>query len=87
MTLGIRPEDFLLESPEAPETLDANVVLIEPMGADKLIFCQIDGAHESSIRLPRHVNVMNGDMLKLKPRPNSVHLFNRKTGQRLNKIT
>jgi ABC-type sugar transport system ATPase subunit len=84
VTLGIRPEDFLFEGPDAAGTIDAQVTLIEPMGADTLIFCVIDGEHEVSIRLPRHIRVRDGENLKLKPRQNSLHLFDPESGHRLN---
>ena len=84
VTLGIRPEDFLLEGPDTPGTIDAQVTLIEPMGADTLIFCLIDGRLEVSVRLPRHIRIADGENLRLKPRRDSLHLFDPESGQRLN---
>ena len=84
VTLGIRPEDFLLEGPDTAGTIDAQVTLIEPMGADTLIFCMIDGKHEVSVRVPCHIRVRDGENLKLKPRPDSLHLFDPENGHRLN---
>ena len=84
VTLGIRPEDFLLEDPDAADSINAQVTLIEPMGADTLILCLIDVEHEVSVRLPRHVRVTNGEKLNLRPRKGSLHLFDPESGQRLN---
>ena len=84
VTLGIRPEDFLLEGPDTPGTIGAQVTLIEPMGADTLIFCLIDGRLEVSVRLPRHIRIADGDNLRLKLRRDSLHLFDPESGQRLN---
>jgi ABC-type sugar transport system ATPase subunit len=84
VTLGIRPEDILLETRETPETINAQITLIEPMGADTLIFCLIDGGQEISVRLPRHIRVGDGELLNLKPRPDSMHLFDPDSGRRLN---
>ncbi len=84
VTLGVRPEDFLLEGAAGPETISARVTLIEPMGADTLIFCLIAGRHEISVRVPRHIRVSDGEILNLKPRKNSVHLFDRESGVRIN---
>jgi len=82
--LGIRPEDFLLDQSRTPGTIAAEVTLIEPMGADTLIFCQISGGHEISVRLPRHVRVHDGEQLNLKPRDGALHLFDPESGNRLN---
>ena len=84
VTLGIRPEDFLLEDPAAADSINAQVTLIEPMGADTLGLCLIDVEHEVSVRLPRHVRVTNGEKLNLRPRKGSLHLFDPESGQRLN---
>lgn len=84
VTLGIRPEDFLLEDPDAVDSINAQVTLIEPMGADTLVLCLIDVEHEVSVRLPRHVRVTNGEKLNLRPRKGSLHLFDPESGQRLN---
>jgi len=84
VTLGIRPEDFLLEDPDAADSINAQVTLIEPMGADTLVLCLIDVEHEVSVRLPRHVRVTNGEKLNLRPRKGSLHLFDPESGQRLN---
>lgn len=84
VTLGVRPEDLLLEGSDVPGTVNATVTLIEPMGADTLLFCLIGKAEEVSVRVPRHIRVADGDKLYLKPRDGSVHLFDPDTGQRLN---
>jgi ABC-type sugar transport system ATPase subunit len=84
VTLGIRPEDFLLEGPDTADSLNAQITLIEPMGADTLVFCLIDVEHEVSVRLPRHIRVTDGEKLNLKPRQDSLHLFDPESGQRLN---
>ena len=84
VTLGIRPEDFLLEGPDTADSINARVTLIEPMGADTLVLCLIDVEHEVSVRLPRHVRVTDGEKLNLKPRKGSLHLFDPESGQRLN---
>ena len=84
VTLGIRPEDFLLEDPDAADSINAQVTLIEPMGADTLVLCLIDVELEVSVRLPRHVRVTNGEKLNLRPRKGSLHLFDPESGQRLN---
>jgi ABC-type sugar transport system ATPase subunit len=83
VTLGVRPEDFLLEAAQAPGTVAARVTLIEPMGADTLVFCLIGERHEVSVRLPRHIRVDDGETVSLKPREGSLHIFDPESGQRL----
>jgi multiple sugar transport system ATP-binding protein len=84
VTVGIRPEDLLLERGEARGTFKARVTLIEPMGADTLIFCLAGDNQELSIRVPRYVRVSDGETVALRPRDGAVHLFDPETGRRLN---
>jgi len=84
VTLGVRPEDFLLESSDAPNTVNATITLIEPMGADTLLFCVSGDNQEITVRVPRHVRVAEGDKLNLKPRDDAVHVFDAESEQRLN---
>ena len=87
VTVGIRPEDLLPDGPEEQEgrgTIGARVTLVEPMGADTLIFCTTEGDREITVRLPRYTAVREGETLTLTPRAGAVHLFDPETGQRLN---
>ncbi len=84
VTVGIRPEDLLLERGEARGTFKARVTLIEPMGADTLIFCVAGDSQELSIRVPRYVRVRDGETVALRPREGAVHLFDPESGRRLN---
>jgi multiple sugar transport system ATP-binding protein len=83
VTVGIRPED-LLPNGDAAGTIGARVTLVEPMGADTLVFCVTEEEREITVRLPRHEPVHVDEILALKPRDGSVHLFDAETGRRLN---
>ena len=84
VTIGIRPEDLLPDGAGAVGALRARVTLVEPMGADTLVFCITDEGQEITVRLPRHAPVRDDQTLALAPRAGAVHLFDPETGHRLN---
>ena len=84
VTVGIRPEDLLPDGAEGQGRLRARVTLVEPMGADTLVFCTTEEDQEITVRLPRYTAVREGETLALAPRAGAVHLFDPETGQRLN---
>ena len=84
VTVGIRPEDLLPDGAERQGRLRARVTLVEPMGADTLVFCTTEEDQEITVRLPRYTAVREGETLALAPRAGAVHLFDPETGQRLN---
>ena len=86
VTVGIRPEDLLAGDVDAAGGIRAQVTLVEPMGADTLIFCATDEGQELTVRLPRYTPVRERETLSLTPRAGAVHLFDPETGQRLNRI-
>ena len=84
VTVGIRPEDLLPDGAADQGRLRAQVTLVEPMGADTLVFCTTGEGQELTVRLPRYTAVHEGETLALAPRAGAVHLFDPETGQRLN---
>ena len=87
VTVGIRPEDLLADGAEGADgrgSIRAQVTLVEPMGADTLVFCATDEGQELTVRLPRYTAVRDGETLSLTPRDGAVHLFDPGTGDRLN---
>ena len=84
VTVGIRPEDLLPDGAADEGRLRALITLVEPMGADTLVFCTTDEGQELTVRLPRYTAVHEGETLALSPRAGAVHLFDPETGQRLN---
>ena len=84
VTVGIRPEDLLPDGTTPAGSIRARVTLVEPMGADTLVFCATDEGQELTVRLPRYTAVRDGETLSLTPRDGAVHLFDPETGDRLN---
>ena len=84
VTVGIRPEDLLAEGAGDGASIRARITLVEPMGADTLVFCTTEEGQELTVRLPRYTAVRERETLSLTPRPGAVHLFDPETGQRLN---
>ena len=79
--LGIRPEHMLVDA-DGPQTLDARVTLVEPLGSDTLI--HVDSGGLSAIaRISPDLPVKVGDDLKLSALPAKMHLFDVRDGRRL----
>jgi multiple sugar transport system ATP-binding protein len=76
---GIRPEHFALGG----KNIKAEVSVIEPTGSETQVFARIGGQKIVGVFRER-VAVRPGEALPMTPDPNSVHLFDEKTGLRLN---
>ncbi len=74
--VGVRPEHLDLAS----DGLAAQVVLVEPTGADTQIFCKVDGVDVTAVVRERHA-FRPGEAVRLKPR--HTFLFDRASGNRL----
>ena len=77
---GIRPEDLAL-SPNGAG-VEATVSVVEPTGSTTLVFCQMAGQEVCAEFKERH-DFDPGETIRLMPRLETVHLFDRETGQRL----
>ncbi len=76
---GIRPEHCLLtEGPGLP----ADVVVVEPTGADTQLYCRFNGQELTSLVRDR-VECRAGDRITLKPDLARAHLFDAANGARL----
>ncbi|MBM3484420.1 MAG: sn-glycerol-3-phosphate ABC transporter ATP-binding protein UgpC [Alphaproteobacteria bacterium] len=84
LIVGLRPEDLLLAPDGTTSAIRARVNLTEPTGADTLLLCSIGAKQDLCVRVSRHIHANEGDVLTLKPREDSVHLFHAETNQRLN---
>ncbi len=85
VTLGIRPENIIIgDTPaEGCLVLDARVDLVEPTGADTLVIFDVAGKEVTARTAPTaRINV--GDTLKFAFSQESLHLFDTKSGLRLN---
>ncbi len=77
---GIRPEHIELGG-EGPG-VDAEVVVIEPTGSETQLVARISGQDIVAIFRERH-QLAPGQKIKLRPRADLVHLFDRENGKRL----
>ena len=80
VTLGIRPEHIVIGVDSA--ALPASVEMIEPMGADTLVWCRV-GALPVSVRVSGQSKIATGDALSLIFPPEHISLFDDSTGARL----
>ena len=78
---GIRPE-HLEPSAEAGAHLVAEIDLIEPLGADTLVYGHLAGGTRIAARLHSSVDARTGK-LPLRYRPEHVHYFDAQTGVRI----
>src|SRR5437763_3921337 len=76
---GIRPEHCLLAEGAG---LPAEVVVVEPTGADTQLYCRFNGQELTSLARDR-VSCRAGDRVNLKPDLGRAHLFDAESGQRL----
>ena len=77
---GIRPEHLALGGPN--EGLGAEVVLVEPTGAETLIVVQVGASRVQALFKERH-RFKPGDRIWLKPDLAAVHVFDLASGQRV----
>jgi len=78
--LGMRPEHLEIASDGAPGNLSAEVVVVEPTGADTHIFCKVGGVDVTAVVRERH-DFHPGKALRLKPR--LTYVFDPSSGARL----
>jgi multiple sugar transport system ATP-binding protein len=77
--LGTRPEHLRLTSEGG---IPAQVVVVEPTGADTLVSCRHQGSEVSVVFRERHA-FTPGSTIRLLPDREHAHLFDASTGQRL----
>jgi multiple sugar transport system ATP-binding protein len=75
---GIRPEHLAL----AAEGLPADVIVVEPTGADTQLYCEVGGT-DVSVVLRDRTETRAGDRVRLAPDPTKVHLFDAASGRRI----
>jgi ABC-type sugar transport system ATPase subunit len=74
VTLGIRPRSFLFVAPGSPDSLNATVDLIEPMGAEMLLHVMERGTDLRCV-VPHTTQVAVGDAIGLRCKPGQLHVF------------
>jgi multiple sugar transport system ATP-binding protein len=76
---GVRPEHLELTDSTG---LSAEVGVVEPTGAEILVFAHLAGQEVAVVFRERH-QFKPGDKISLKPTTGTAHLFDKATGQRI----
>ncbi len=81
---GIRPEAVLTGAAAAslPVQMEARVEIVEPMGADTLVWTKVAG-HDLRLRMEGHATVRHGDPLRIGFDPARASMFDKGSEQRL----
>ncbi|WP_319518520.1 sn-glycerol-3-phosphate ABC transporter ATP-binding protein UgpC [uncultured Martelella sp.] len=74
--LGVRPEDFVISDTGFP----AEITLVEPTGSETQALCRC-GDTQITVLLRDRERVDPGMQLRLKPKPDRIHLFDAETGK------
>ena len=74
VTIGIRPEHLVLEETGVPG-LDADLSVVERLGSDTNLFCEVAGIGTVLARASGNVGLDAGARLRLFPRPERLHPF------------
>ena len=80
--LGLRPEYVAVRPEGAPDGLVATVDIDEPMGADKLLWLDVEG-QKVSVRVPSEEDYARNARVSLVPATSKASLFDARTEERL----
>ena len=80
--IGIRPEDFEVVQQAVPDSFRAQIVVVEPTGAQTEVLLR-KGSDELTVTFPHRLHVQPGETMHLKPKAGQVHVFDRATELRL----
>lgn len=88
VTVGLRPEGWTTTAPDAPGAAGATVTLLEELGAESLLYAQLDGAAGQSpapvvVRIDRRAELAVGEAVGLVPTAAEALFFDVGTGDRL----
>ena len=81
--LGIRPEHIEVVAAADPFAISARVEMVEPMGADALIWCRLADGTAFSFRSAADAQMRASDVLALRFPAEAFSLFDEKSGLRL----
>jgi multiple sugar transport system ATP-binding protein len=81
--LGIRPEHIELTASSDSSSVSASVEMVEPMGADTLVWCRLADGTAFSVRHDADAVVRVGDTLTVHFPADALSLFDETSGQRL----
>ena len=83
ITLGVRPND-LKQCSRQDAWFDGEIVVAERLGSQTFGYVEVGSDVMFSVEFDRNANVCVGDHISLCGDPQTVHVFDRKTGRRLN---
>ena len=87
VTVGIRPEDWVLESTDADaaRVVKAVVDVVEELGSESYLYAHLadDTSTTIVVRGPGRVQIRFGDPIAVRPDPEALHVFDVDTGARL----
>src|SRR6185369_2254125 len=75
-----RPEHLSLG--KSGESVEAQVQVVEPTGAEPQVFAELAGTQITAVFTERH-DFQPGDQIMLRPRPETIHLFDAESGRHL----
>ena len=78
MIYGIRPEHLEL----AGDGVEAEVIVVEPTGSETQIVARVGAQDVIAVFRDRHA-VAPGEKIRLRPRADAAHLFDKESGKRL----
>ena len=81
VTYGVRPEHLQIAANPA-DGFSSEIIVVEPTGADTLVFSKVAGQQICATFQERH-NFQPGDAVHLQPSPGTVHLFDGQSGAHL----
>ncbi len=78
VTLGIRPEDIRICDADQDNSCRAQVVVVERLGGETLVYIKIPGLPDLfTIKVPHEVNIISGETLFFSVDPATCHLFDK----------
>jgi len=83
VTMGVRPEHVILAEGQSA-VFSLAVEVVEILGADTIVHGNLGNGDMLTVRLPGGFKVIPGDKLKMQAAPEHIHIFDPKTGLRLN---
>jgi multiple sugar transport system ATP-binding protein len=78
VTLGVRPEHFVLEAQGMP----AKVLTVEPTGSETHVVARL-AEQDIVLSLRERLDAKQGDTIFVSPQPKAMHLFDTASGQRV----
>ena len=77
-TAGIRPEHLVV----APDGWSARAKVVETLGADTIVYADVEGVGPMTVRLAGNNRLRAGEVIRIAPEPGHMHLFDA-NGQRM----